>query len=58
MEDDNSDSVKIFSKDTFYILSIDIGQISHLDWNNPDYVQMLVSLPIISNIFISSINKS
>lgn len=42
------DDIKIFSNDNFYILSIDRCVISHLDWNNPDYVQRLVSLPEVS----------
>ena len=54
--EDNSENIKLFSNETFYILTIDEGQISHLDWNNPDYVQMLVSLPFISTHLVSKDN--
>lgn len=54
--ENNSENITLFSDDTFYILKIDEGQISHLDWNNPDYVQMLVSLPIISTHLVTRDN--
>jgi hypothetical protein len=52
MED--SENVTIFSNDTFYITLVDVGSISHLDWNNPDYVQTLVSLPLITTHNVSN----
>jgi hypothetical protein len=54
--ENNSENITLFSDDTFYILKIDEGQISHLDWNNPDYVQTLVSLPIISTHLVTRDN--
>jgi len=54
MED--TENVTIFSNDTFYITLIDVGSISHLDWNNPDYVQTLISLPLITTHNVSNNN--
>lgn len=41
------DNPKIFNDKPFYALLIEPGKIHHLDWNHPDYVQKLVSLPNI-----------
>lgn len=40
--------IKIFDTKPFYILLVEPGKISHLDWNNPDYVQALISMPFIT----------
>jgi len=40
--------IKIFDTKPFYILLIEPGKISHLDWNNPDYVQALISMPFVT----------
>jgi len=40
--------IKIFNETPFSFLLIEPGKISHLDWNNPDYVQTLVSMPFIT----------
>jgi hypothetical protein len=46
------DDFKIFNTKNFYILAIEPGKISHLDWNNPDYVQTLSSMPFIKTHLI------
>lgn len=47
---------KIFNTEPFYILLIEPGKTSHLDWNNPDYVQALVSSPNIKTFQVSPDN--
>jgi hypothetical protein len=44
--------IKIFNKDPFNIILIEPGKISHLDWNNPEYVQMLISMPFVTTNII------
>jgi len=40
--------IKIFNTNPFDFILIKPGKISHLDWNNPDYVQILTSMPFIT----------
>jgi len=40
--------IKIFDTKPFYITLVEPGKINHLDWNNPDYVQTLISMPFIT----------
>ena len=40
--------IKILDTKPFFIILIEPGKISHLDWNNPDYVQTLTSMPFIT----------
>jgi hypothetical protein len=40
--------IKIFNKTPFEFILIEPGQISHLDWNNTDYIQILTSMPFIT----------
>ena len=47
-----SDEIKLFEKKPFYIMIIDPGTINDLDWNNPDYVQSIVSKPFVKTELI------
>jgi len=40
--------IKIFNENPFTFIVIEPGKISHLDWNNPDYVQTLSSMPFVT----------
>ena len=46
------DDIKIFNENPFYILLIEPGKISHLDWNNPDYVQTLSNMPFVKSFSV------
>jgi hypothetical protein len=48
--------IKIFNEKPFYIILIEPSQISHLDWNNPNYVQSLVSLPSVKTFLVEPNN--
>jgi hypothetical protein len=39
--------LKIFNEKPFYILVIEPGSIKELDWNNPNYIQSLISQPFV-----------
>lgn len=50
--------IKVFEQKPFYILLIEPGKINHLDWNNPDYVQSICSMPFIKTYQASSEENS
>lgn len=41
--------IKILNQKPFQILLIEPGSISKLDWNNPNYLQTLISMPFIKS---------
>ena len=42
--------IKIFNEKPFHIMLIEPGKISHLDWNDPSYIQNLISLPFVKTL--------
>jgi len=40
-------NVKILTENPFQILLLEPGDINHLDWNKPDYIQTIISMPFI-----------
>jgi hypothetical protein len=48
--------IKILDEKPFDILLIEPGKISHLDWNNPDYIQNLVNMPFVKTINVEPNN--
>ena len=54
---DNS-KIKFFNDKDFYITLIDDNDfdLNELDWNNPNYVQSLISYPFIKTVLVNSNN--
>jgi hypothetical protein len=51
-----SEEIIILDEKPFYIMIIKPGTINDLDWNNPDYVQSIVSKPFVKSELVNPSN--